>query len=87
LCEGLGKDPRVVDSGVGSGVAGAQHHRGRFAGALGSVVDERAQRVQAEPYLERGGGSSFSECEFSRVASRSRVSGWSASTSVDAAIW
>jgi hypothetical protein len=61
----------VVGGGVGSGVTGPQHHCGRFAGAVGAVVDEREQRVETKPFLNVGAAFSLSECASSRLASRS----------------
>jgi hypothetical protein len=44
----------VIGSGVRPGVARPQHDRQWFTGALGSVVNERAQRMKAIPTLECG---------------------------------
>jgi hypothetical protein len=46
-------DRDVVGGGVGAGVTCPQQHRQRLPAALGAVVEERPQRVVAEPALER----------------------------------
>ena len=43
----------VVGGGVGAGVPRPQQDGQRLAAALGAVVDERPQRMVAEPALER----------------------------------
>ena len=73
-------DGDVVGGGVRAGVARPQQHRQRLPGPVGAVVDERAQRVEPEPALERRRRAcSFSECAVTRVASMSMTSGRSAS--------
>jgi hypothetical protein len=56
LGQGVAQHGDVVGDGVGPGVAPPQQNRQRLPGALGSVVEERAQRMEAEPALERWGG-------------------------------
>jgi hypothetical protein len=46
-------DGLVVGHGVRAGVADAEQERQRLAGALGAVIDERPQRMEAEPALDR----------------------------------
>jgi hypothetical protein len=56
LGEGVAEDGDVVLDGVEAGVPAAQLECQRLPGALGPVVDEGAERVEAETALERGGG-------------------------------
>ena len=53
LTQGGADDGDVVGGGVRPGVAGPQQHPDRLPGALAAVVDERGQRMMAEPALER----------------------------------
>ena len=46
-------DHQVVGGRIGAGVARSQQRRDRLAGPVGAVVEERPQRVMAEPALER----------------------------------
>ena len=50
---------QVVGGGVRPGVARAEHHRERFPGPGGPVVDEGEQRVEAKATLEIGSGLLF----------------------------
>lgn len=59
LLQCLGEDRFVVGGGVRAGIAGAQRDRGRLARAVGSVVDERAQRMEPEPLFPGRGGVLF----------------------------
>ncbi len=56
LAQRVAQHRQVVGGGVGAGVARSQRDRQRLAGAVGAVVDKRAQRVEAEATLERRPG-------------------------------
>lgn len=59
LSEGLAGDRDVIGSGVGAGVAGAEHQVHGLTGAGRAVVDEGAQRVEAVAAFERRRGVLF----------------------------
>jgi hypothetical protein len=78
LPQRLSGDRDVVGGGVRPGVARPQLDLQRFTAALDAVVDERAQRMEPEPTLERR-RRTLLLCEVTKVPSMSMLNGPAAS--------